>query len=229
VTGPNARALLSSVSPADFGNDAFPFRSACEIEIGYGRALALRVSYAGELGWELYIPCDLAAGVLEALQAAGTQHGLRLGGTAAMGSLRVEKGFRAWGHDVGPLTSPLEAGLGFAVALGKGDFLGREALLRQREAGVKRRLLSFTLDDSELFPHGNEPLFRDGQRCGSVSSATYGHSLGRAVTLGWIGAGSMDDAALSASGYEIEIADRRHPLTLYLRPPIDPAGKRLRA
>jgi 4-methylaminobutanoate oxidase (formaldehyde-forming) len=145
-----------------------------------------------------------------------------------MGSLRVEKGFRAWGHDIGPLTSPLEAGLGFAVSFGKGDFLGRDALRRQRDDGVKRRLLSFTIDDSELFPHGNEPLFRDGQRCGSVSSASYGHSLGRAAALGWIGAGAMDDAGLAASRYEIEIADRRHALTMHLRPPVDPAGKRLR-
>jgi len=229
VTGPKARDLLSAVSPADFGNAAFPFRSAQEIEIGYGHALALRVSYAGELGWELYVPSDLAAGVLEALLAAGPAHGLRLARTAAMGSLRVEKGFRAWGHDVGPLTSPLESGLGFAVSFGKGDFLGREALLRQREAGVQRRLLSFTLDDSEVFPHGNEPLFRDGQRCGSVSSASYGHSLGRAVTLGWIGAGAMDDAALTASRYEVEIANQRHALTMHIRPPVDPAGKRLRS
>jgi len=229
VTGPAARALLASVSPADFSNAAFPFRTAREIEIAYGRALALRVSYAGELGWELYVPSDLASGVLEALLEAGPAHGLRLGGTAAMGSLRVEKAFRAWGHDIGPLTTPLEAGLGFAVAFDKGEFLGREALLRQKQAGVERRLLAFVLEDPEILPHGNEPVFRDGVRVGAVSSASYGHSLGRAVTLGWVGKGAMEDAALLGSRFELEIADRRHAVTPHLRPPVDPAGKRLRA
>jgi glycine cleavage system aminomethyltransferase T/glycine/D-amino acid oxidase-like deaminating enzyme len=230
VAGPRSRELLSSVSNADFSNQSFPFQTAQHIEIGYGIALAIRVSYSGELGWELYIPAEFSVGILETLVEAGRAFDLKLAGVNAMGSLRIERGFRSWGHDIGPTVSPLEAGLGFAVDFDKcDDFLGRDALVRQREQGIARRLLSFVFDTPEAFPHHYEPIYRDGRRCGAVTSATFGHSLGRAVALGWVTAGRVDAEGIAASRFEIEVADRRYAVTAHLRAPVDPGGQRLRS
>lgn len=230
VCGPRSRELLSRVSPADFSNGSFAFQTARSIEIAYATALAIRVSYSGELGWELYIPCEFAVGVFDALLREGAALGVRLGGVNAMGSLRIERAFRSWGHDIGPMVSPLEAGLGFAVAFGKPvAFLGRDALIQQRERGITRRLLSFVFDSVEAFPHHHEPIYRDGERCGSVTSATFGHSVGRAVALGWVYSGHVDAGGIAESRFEIEVADRRYPVTAHVRAPIDAAGERQRA
>ena len=230
VCGPRSRELLSRLSPADFSNVSFPFQSARYIEIGYATALAIRVSYSGELGWELYIPCEFAVGIFDALLQEGAALGVRLGGVNAMGSLRIERAFRSWGHDIGPTVSPLEAGIGFAVAFGKPvAFLGRDALIQQRERGITRRLLSFVFDSAEVFPHHHEPIYREGERCGSVTSATFGHSVGRAVALGWVNSGRVDAGGIAEGRFEIEVADRRYPVTAHLRAPIDAAGERQRA
>jgi len=229
VCGPRSRDLLARVSSADFSNASFPFQTAQPIEIGYARAIAIRVSYSGELGWELYIPAEFAVSVFEALAQAGAEWSMRLAGVNAMGSLRIERGFRSWGHDIGPTVTPLEAGIGFAVDFEKPQaFIGREALQRQREQNLSRRLLSFVFDSAEVFPHHHEPVYRDGVRCGSVSSASFGHTLGRAVTLGWVTGESMDAASLARSTFEIEVADRRHPVAAHLKAPVDPAGVRMR-
>jgi glycine cleavage system aminomethyltransferase T/glycine/D-amino acid oxidase-like deaminating enzyme len=229
VCGPQSRELLSRVSPTDFGNESFPFQTAQPIEIGYATALAIRVSFTGELGWELYVPCEFAVSVFDALSQEGATLGLRLAGVNAMSSLRIERGFRSWGHDIGPTVSPLESGIGFAVDFKKPQFIGRDALLRQKELGISRRLLSFVFDTPEAFPNHHEPIYRDGQRCGSVTSASFGHTLGRAVALGWVNSGPVDPSGIAHSRFEIEVADRRHSVTAHVRPPVDPAGLRMRS
>lgn len=230
VAGPKSRDLLGRLTPQPLDNATFPFGAAREIEIAYGTALAMRISYTGELGWELHVPAEYAASVFEEIVAVGQEFGLRLGGTAAMGSLRIEKGFRSWGHDIGPQDTPLESGLGFAVRFdGKADFIGREAVLRQRDAGLSRRLLSFVFKDAEAFPHHHEPVYRNGERCGSLSSASFGHSLGRAVALGWITGGSMAEADILGDWFEAEIAGTRYAVTPSIAPPFDPRGARMKA
>ena len=148
VMGPNARNLLSELTDADLSNAAFPFRTARQIDMGYARPWALRVTYVGELGWELYIPTGFAVPVFDAIMEAGKRHGLRLVGMQAVNSLRMESGYRHWETEIGPEDTPYEAGLGFCVDLNKGDFIGRDALLRQKEKGIARRLVIFTLGRS---------------------------------------------------------------------------------
>lgn len=182
--GPNARAVLAACTPDDLTNDAFPFAAAHEIEIGLGIARAHRLSHVGELGWELYVPTDMAAHVFEALLEAGAPHGLKLCGLQAMNACRLEKAFRHVGHDITDEDHVLEAGLGFAVKPGKGESLGREAVLRRREAGLTRRLMQFRRSEPDAHLHRNEPLLRDGRVVGHLTSGGYGHALGAAIGLG---------------------------------------------
>ncbi len=187
VMGPKSRELLAALSGADLGNDAFPFGACREIGIGYATLRAHRITYVGELGWELYMPAEFAVSVYTALIEAGAEFGLRAAGYYAIDSLRMEKGYRAWGADVTPDYTPYEAGLGFAVRLDKGvDFIGREALMRQKEAGITRRLVQFTLEDPDAIAFGKELILRDGEAVGEVTSAAYGHTLGRAVAMGYV-------------------------------------------
>ena len=178
VMGPRARDLLARVSPDDFSNAVHPFGTAREIEIGMGLARAHRVTYVGELGWEIYVASDQAAHVFEALVEAGEDLGLKLCGLHAMDSCRIEKAYRHFGHDITDEDHVLEAGLGFAVKTGKGDFIGRDAVLRKREAGLGRRLLQFRLSDPEPLLYHGEPILRDGRIVGHVTSGNYGHALG---------------------------------------------------
>ena len=229
VMGPRSRELLSLVSPDDLSNDAFPFGTAREIEIGLGIARAHRVSYVGELGWELYVSADQAAHVFETLAAAGEEVGLRLCGLHAMDSCRIEKAFRHFGHDITDEDHVLEAGLGFAVKTGKGDFIGRDAVLAKREAGLARRLVQFRLTDpAPLLFHG-EPILRDGRIAGHVSSGNYGHTLGGAVGLGYVpcapGEGPDD---LLASTFAIDVAGRACTAEASLTPLYDPQARRMR-
>ncbi|HEX9858574.1 MAG TPA: FAD-dependent oxidoreductase, partial [Paracoccaceae bacterium] len=184
VMGPTSRDLLSAVSPNDFSNAAHPFGIAREIEIGMGLARAHRVTYVGELGWELYVSSDQAAHVFEALEAAGM--GLTLCGIHALDSCRIEKAYRHFGHDITDEDHVLEAGLGFAVKTGKGDFIGREAVLRKREAGLERRLLQFRLTDPVPLMFHNEAVVRDGKIVGPITSGNYGHFIGASVGLGYV-------------------------------------------
>jgi 4-methylaminobutanoate oxidase (formaldehyde-forming) len=229
--GPNSRALLSEVTDADLSNEVFPFGTAREIEIGYALAVALRITYVGELGWEFYVPSEFACALFDALTVVGEDFGLRLAGLHVLDSCRIEKAYRHWGHDITDEDTPLEAGLGFACRFDKNaPFIGRDALLRQKEAGLTRRLVQFALEDPEPLLYHNEPIYRDGEIVGHLTSANYGHALGRAVGLGYVKHADGADRAFIESGrYEIEVACTRVPATASLRPLYDPKGERIRA
>jgi 4-methylaminobutanoate oxidase (formaldehyde-forming) len=232
VMGPNARRLLQSITDADLSAEAFPFGASREIDLGCGFVRATRITYVGELGWELLIPADLAVHVYDTIAAAGQEHGLRPAGYHALDSLRMEKAYRSWGHDISAGDTPLEAGLGFAVAWDKpGGFTGRDALLRQKEAGVRRRLVQFGLRDPDAFAYHDEPVYRDGVLAGRVSSAAYGHSLGGTVALGYVTAPEpgTPPSWYTAGEYEIEIAGQRVPADASLRPRYDPRSERPRS
>ncbi len=228
VMGPNARSLLQAVSPNDFSNDAHPFGIAREIEIGMGLARAHRVTYVGELGWELYVSSDQAAHVFETLAEAGGDHGLKLCGLHTLDSCRIEKGFRHFGHDITDEDHVLEAGLGFAVKTGKGDFIGRDAVLAKREAGLSRRLVQFQLKDPEPLMFHNEVVVRDGEIVSIITSGNYGHHLGSAIGLGYVPSAGESAADVLASSYEIEIAGERHQAIASLKPLYDPGALRVR-
>jgi len=231
VMGPRARDLLARLTPADLGNAAFPFGTAREIPLAYATVRAARITYVGELGWELYVPTEFAAGVYDALVAEGAALGLRHAGYHAMDSLRLEKGYRSWGHDIGGDDTPLQAGLGFAVAFDKrAPFIGREALLRQRERPLQRRLVQLALRDPEPVLFGDEPIYRDGVLVGRVTSGGYGHTLGRAVGMGYVTAEPGVDAAwLAAGAFALDLAGTRHAATAQLPPFYDPRSLRPRA
>ena len=231
IMGPNSRALLSRLSKDDLTNEMFPFGTMREIELGYARVGAHRLTYVGELGWELYVPTEFAASVYDAIVSEGDAFGLRHAGYHALDSLRLEKGYRSWGHDISPGDTPLEAGLGFAVALDrKQDFVGRDALLRQRDAGVPRRLLIFTVDDPQHLIFHNETIYQDGIVVGRLTSGGFGHTLGRAVGLGYVQRQSgLDLRSIVQHRYKIDIAGERVSATAHLRAPYDPDNRRIRA
>ncbi len=230
VMGPNSRALLESVSGADLSNAAHPFGTARDIEVGYARVRAARVTYVGELGWELYIPTEFARGVFDVLIEAGAPFGLKLAGLHSLDSCRIEKAYRHWGHDIAEEDTPLEAGLMFAVKLDKGDFIGRQALLKQREHGARRRLVQFLLKDPEPMLYHDEPIWVNGKMLGRTTSGAYGHFLGGAVALGYLPQGSDPLAEIIASArIEIEIAGRKIPASASLSPMYDPKSLRIRA
>lgn len=232
VQGPAARALLQSVSSDDFSAQGFPFAACREVRIGYQTALALRLTYMGELGWELYIPTPFAQPVYDALIEAGQAHGLRHCGYHALNSLRIEKAYRDWPHDIGPSDTPLEAGLAFTCDWQKpGGFVGREALLARKAAGhPARRLVQFLLEDPAPLLYHNEPIYRDGVRVGFVSSGMYGHTLGAAVGLGYVAhAEGVSEAFIASGRYQIEVADGKVPARASLAPLYDPKARRVRA
>jgi sarcosine dehydrogenase len=231
VVGPRSRALLQRLTGADLGSAAFPFGTMQEIEVGHAVVMALRVTYVGELGWELYVPIESAAAVYDAIVDAGVDLGLRAGGYYALESLRMEKGYRAWGHELTSDDTPLEAGLEFAVKWDKPDgFIGREALLAQRARGVAKRLVIFTLDDPAALLWHDEPILRDGAMVGWATSAAFGHTLGRAVAMGYVrSAEGVDRRFIESGAYEIEVAGERMKARAHLRAPYDPTGSRPRA
>ena len=231
LMGPLSRQLLARVSPDDLSDGGFPFGTAREIEIGLGLARAHRISYVGELGWELYVSTEQAAHVFETLLEAGEDLGLRLCGLHAMDSCRIEKAYRHFGHDITDEDHVLEAGLGFAVKTAKGPFIGREAVLRKRDSGLWRRLVQFRLTDPEPMLFHNEPIRRNGRIVGQIGSGAYGHTLGGAVGLGYVTSSRPGESAaeILASHYEIEVAGRRITAEASLRPMHDPEGARLRA
>ena len=230
VMGPRSRELLSRLTDADLSSAAFPFLASREIWLASAPVRAARVTYVGELGWELYIPSEFAGDVYDAVVAAGEDLGLRHAGYHAMDSLRIEKAYRSWGHDVGCEDTPLEAGLGFAVRFDKrGAFTGREALLAQREKPLARRLLVFVLDDPEPLLYHDEPVWRDGALVGRIASGAYGHTVGRSVGLGWVAhADGVTDAFVTSGRWEVEIACERVPARAQLAPPYDPKSLRVR-
>jgi 4-methylaminobutanoate oxidase (formaldehyde-forming) len=228
IMGPNARKLMQAVSPNDFSNDANPFGTAQEIEIGMGLARAHRVSYVGELGWEIYMSSDMAGHVFETLWDAGQDMGLKLCGMHMMDSCRIEKAYRHFSHDITCEDHVLEAGLGFAVKTGKPDFIGRDAILRKKEAGLVKRLVQFKMTDTSVMVYHNEPLIRDGNIVGYLSSGAYGHHLGAAIGLGYVPCQGESTADVLGSDYAVEIAGRRVAAEASLAPIYDPKSERVR-
>ncbi|MEO0503737.1 MAG: FAD-dependent oxidoreductase, partial [Pseudomonadota bacterium] len=205
IMGPNARKLLQAVSPADFTNATNPFGTAQQIEIGMGLARVHRVTYVGELGWEVYVPADMAGHVFEVLHEAGQDMDLKLCGMHMMDTCRTEKGFRHFGHDITCEDHVLEAGLGFAVKTDKPDFIGRNAVLRKKETGLESRLVQFKLTDPEPLLYHNEPIVRDSEIVGYLSSGSYGHHLGAAVGMGYVPCKGEAVADVLGSTYEIDV------------------------
>ncbi len=229
VMGPNARALLEKVSPNDFTNATNPFGTAQQIEIGMGLARAHRVTYVGELGWEIYVSSDMAGHVFETLHEAGQDMGLKLCGMHMMDSCRIEKGFRHFGHDITCEDHVVDAGLGFAVKVDKGsDFIGREAVIARKESGPKSRLVQFKLTDAEPLLFHNEPIIRDGEYVGYLSSGNYGHTLGGAVGMGYVPCEGEKAADVLASSYEIDVCGVKVRAEASLNPMYDPKSERVK-
>lgn len=228
LMGPDARKLIQKVSPNDFSNGNNPFGTFQEIEIGMGLARAHRVTYVGELGWELYVSTDQAAHVFEAIDEAGADVGLKLCGLHTLDSCRIEKAFRHFGHDITDEDNVLEAGLGFAVKTAKGDFIGRDAVLEKKEAGLSRRLVQFRLKDPEPLLFHNEAILRDGKIVGPITSGNYGHHLGGAIGLGYVPSKGESEADVLSSSYEIEIAGERFEAEASLKPMYDPKAERVK-
>jgi glycine cleavage system aminomethyltransferase T/glycine/D-amino acid oxidase-like deaminating enzyme len=233
VQGPRSRELLGSVTSADVSNGAFPYRCAREIDLGLARVLCIRITYLGELGYELYVPAEQASHVYERLVQAGEAVGMKHAGLKALASLRMEKGYRDYGHDIDNTDSVLEAGLGFAVALDKpGGFIGRDAVLAKKGVGpLTRRLVQILVLDPEPLMFHAEVVHRNGRSVGYVRAASYGFTLGGAVGLAMVDGGGdvIDQKWLDAGVWEVDIAGRRYPTRASLRPLYDPEMARIRA
>ena len=230
IMGPRSRDLLQSITPDDLSHAGFPFATSREIEMGFCYVRASRITFVGELGWELYIPTEFMQDIYDRIVAAGAERGLVHAGYHALNSLRMEKAYRHWSHDITDEDSPLEAGLGFVIKFDKaGGFIGREALLAQRERGLSRRLLQLCLNDPVPLIYHNEPIWRDGELVGHITSGAYGHTLGGAVGLGYVSLepGASDEAALSGQ-FEVEVACERVPAEVSLRPLYDPDNAQIR-
>jgi len=233
IQGPRSRELVQSITSVDLSNDVFPFRTAREIDIGFSRVLCIRITYLGELGYELYIPAEQAAHVYDRLVEAGKAVDLRHAGLKALASLRMEKGYRDYGHDIDNTDSVLEAGLGVFVDMNKpGGFVGRDAVAARKAAGpLTRRLLQVLVTDPEPMMFHGEVVHRDGRSAGYVRAASYGHTLGGAVGLAMIEtehAEPINQAYLDEGTWEVDIAGRRHEARVSIRPLYDPDMKRVR-
>ena len=228
VMGPQARDLLQKVSPNDFSNAVNPFGTAQEIEIGMGLARAHRVTYVGELGWEIYVSADMAGHVFETLIEAGAEMGLTLCGMHMMDTCRIEKGFRHFGHDITSEDHVMEAGLGFAVKKDKPAYIGRDAVLRKQDEGLALRMLQFKLTDPEPLLYHAEPILRDGEVVGFLTSGAYGHTLGGAMGLGYVPCKGESVQEVLASRYEIEVAGTRIAATASMKPMYDPKSERVK-
>ncbi len=228
IAGPRSRQLMQALSPCSFDDAAFPFLSHREIEIGGTVGRAVRLSYTGEMGWEIYVPSEAATPLMRVVLAEGAPFGARNTGAFALESLRLERGFCSWGHDIGPDDTPLEAGLGFATKLTTSmDFIGRDALERQKAAGTKRRRVNVLAEDPEIMLLGTEPIVVDGSYRGQVTSASYGHTLGASVGIGFVGLEAKELAqALEGACWEVEVALVRHRIRASLTAFYDPRSSR---
>lgn len=231
IQGPKSRELMQALTDTDMSNDAFPFRHAKEIAIGFARLLCIRITYLGELGYELYIPAEQAIHVYDRIVEVGAQFGLKHAGLKALASLRMEKGYRDYGHDIDNTDNAFETGLGFAVDLKKPDFIGKaEALKQKAQSPYHRRLAQVLVKDPEPMLWHAEIVKRDGKPVGYVRAGSYGHSLGGAVGLVMIEAGQPVNADYIASGnWEIEIAGKTYPAEISLKPFYDPENKKIKA
>jgi 4-methylaminobutanoate oxidase (formaldehyde-forming) len=232
VMGPKSRELLSSLTDADLSDAAFPFATSQVISLGYATVRATRITYVGELGWELYVPAEFAVGVYEDLLSAGERFGIARGGYYAIESMRLEKGYRAFGRELTPNDNPVEAGLLFACKLKSDiDFLGRAAVAKAKSEGPRRRLVSFAVGSPEPMLWGGELILRDGVVAGQVSSAAWGATTGACVGLGYVR--SSDDTVVTpdwvrAGSYTVNVGGETYPITVSLRPIYDPANERVR-
>jgi len=229
VMGPNSRRLLAGLTDADLSNEGFPFGWSRRIEVAGQTVLALRMSYVGELGWELYVPNPTAGAVYDAIVAAGEAHGLVHAGYHAMNSLRLEAGMRHWGHDITDEDTPLEAGLGFAIAWGKGDFAGRDALLARRDTPRSKRLIQIRVEDPDLLTYHDEPLYRDGVVTGRTSSSMWSATQDRCCAMGYVehpDGEAVTAAWLEEAVWETNIGGRRVPVSTSIRSWYDPGNQR---
>jgi 4-methylaminobutanoate oxidase (formaldehyde-forming) len=230
VFGPKARDIVAPLTDADLSNEAFPFGTLQEVDLAYARAIAIRRTYMGELGWELYVPTEFALGAFDALWESGAPAGLTPAGYHAMNSLRMEKAYRHWGDDIADEDTPLEAGLSWGVSFDKpGGFIGHDALVAQREAGVVRRLVQFRLDDPEPLLYHDEPVFRDGTLVGRITSGMYGHTVGGALGMAYVGCEPDTPRAQVLEGsFDVDVNGVRIPATASYRPFYDPDSLQLR-
>ena len=230
LMGPEARDILARVCPDDLTNAGFPFGTARRISVASCPVLALRVTYVGELGWELHMPTDVAVTVYEALMVAGAGLGLVNAGYRAIETLRLEKGYRAWGSDIGPDHTPVEAGLAWACKMKSGvPFLGRDAVAAQLEGGVKKRLAGFTVDSPDVILLGRETIYRDGVRVGWLSSGGFGHTLGKPIGYGYVReAGGVAEDWMQTGRYELEVASERVPCKIHVTALYDPLNARIK-
>jgi len=232
IQGPKSRQLLSKITNADMSNQAFPHLTMQQIDIGYALVNALRITYLGELGWELYVPSEFSLHVYDYILQAGEEIGLKHAGLQALETLRMEKAYRDYGHDIDNLDTPGEVGLGFTVDSDKPvNFIGKEAFLEQKASGTpKRQLVQFLLEDPQPLMHGGEPIYNNGVRVGDIHTAAYGHTLGGAVGLGPItNASGVDKEYIQAGSFEIEVVGVRFPARASLRPMYDPKNEKIKA
>lgn len=232
VMGPKSRDLLAKLTSADLGNATFPFGASKEIDLGYSTVRATRITYVGELGWELYVPAEFAVGVYEDLMSAGDELGVAKGGYYAIESMRLEKGYRAFGRELTPDYNPVEAGLLFACKLKTDiDFLGRAAVEKAQAEGARRRLVSFLVEDPDTMLWGSELLLRDGQATGQVVSAAWGESSGGCVGLAYVGSDHCEPVTLDwirEGGYEVNVGGQLFPVKVSTKPIYDPSNDRIR-
>jgi 4-methylaminobutanoate oxidase (formaldehyde-forming) len=224
LAGPKSRSVLATLTDQELSNAAFPFLSAREIDLAWAKAIALRVSFTGELGWELLVPTEFAADVFDKVVAAGAPHEMRMAGAFAFDGLRLERGFRSWGHDMGALDDPFAVGLGFAVRSEKEQFVGKDALATLKGQARERELVSVKLNDPDQMLWHGEPVVMGKDRIGYVTSGGYGHHLGAAVGLAWIHGVMAADLPVS-----VEIRSTKVRATISRDPFYDPKGSRLRA
>lgn len=231
LQGPKSRELLQSITSTDMSNEAFPFRAAKEIDIGFARVLCIRITYLGELGYELYIPSEQATHVYDRIVEAGKKFDLKHAGLKALASLRMEKGYKDYGHDIDNTDNAFESGLGFAVDLKKESFIGREAAVKQKAAApYKRRLVQVFVQNPEAMLYHAEVVRRNGVAVGYVRAGSYGHTLGGAVGLVMIEAGEAINAAFISEGkWEIEIAGTTYPCMISIKPLFDPENTKIKA
>jgi 4-methylaminobutanoate oxidase (formaldehyde-forming) len=229
VMGPRARDLLSTLTDANLSNEAFPFATAQQIDVAYARPIVVRMSFVGELGWELYIPNEFSNNVFDALIRQGEKFDLKLVGLHALDSLRLEKGYRHWGADITPDDTPFEAGLGFCVKLDKRDFVGKDALVKQAESGLTRKLVIFTLEDPEPLLYHDEPILRNGVKVSENTHGAYAHFLGSAIGMGYLeNPDGIDDEWILSGKYQIDVEGTLIPARVHLKAPYDPESKRVR-
>jgi glycine cleavage system T protein len=224
VWGPHARDLVQPLAQEDVSNAAFPYLTGQPVTIGNVPCLAIRISYVGELGWEVYAPTEYGLRLWDTLWQAGQKLGVIAMGNGAFDSLRLEKGYRNWGVDMYSEHTPYEAGIGFAVRLTKGDFIGRDALLRSQEQGITRKLSCMTFDDPTVAVMGKEPIFVDGQVAGFVTSANYGYTVGQSIVYGYL---PVEHAA-AGTKVEVQYFGKRYPATVRKEPLFDPEMTRLK-